>query len=188
MLVLYLIDITYKNDIMFEDKTKIHYINIKERYKAMSEIFYNKNNIKEILEMVRSLDPTSKNAILEIYKLKTQTIADDSKVRLEIACKFPNEYHGFEIFDAILEETEDTELMRRLFEANKEEYGHFIASSVFDQEFLKELYNSNVEFVNLAVADNENTGKDLLETIIAETTDEKVKNLAVENLKRISST
>lgn len=154
----------------------------------MSETFFKEKSPQELLEEVRNLDTGSKGAHSQIYYMRTHNLDENSKVKLEIACKFPNEYRGFEILDAILEEVEDVDLMRRLFNANKEEYGYFIAVSVKDEKFIEELYYSKVEDLPLAVADNESTNIDFLRKIISETDDEKVRETAMQTLKRISLT
>ena len=143
------------------------------------------NNKQELIEIIRAVVPGIFEARSIICYLESNPIFD-SELKLEVASKVVERYRSFEIVDDIIECASNIELMKRLYNADVDKFGAFVAVNIIDQDELERMYMNGTIEVKRAVASNTNTRVEFLGKIIQEATDEQTKKYAEDTLKEIS--
>lgn len=154
--------------------------------KVYHAVQYSKDK-NELLEIIRAMIPGARETRNIVGNLEGNPIYD-AELHLEVLCKIPDRYYPYEYVDWIIECADNTELMKRLYNADVNKFGAFVAVNIADQDEIERMYMSGTDVVKRAVACNPNTRKEFLEKIILVTTDDQTNKFAEETLKEISST
>lgn len=153
-------------------------MNINELY-AIALLSRDKN---ELIGIIRSMTPGTRETSNIVYRLEKNEIFD-STLRLEVACKMPDRYRSFEIVDDIIACAANTELMKRLYEADINDYGAFVAVQITEPYEIEKMYNSGIYEIQCAAASNFHASPEFLKKIIAQSDNEYIKELAYEVLQ-----
>lgn len=156
-------------------------MNINELY-AIALLSRDKN---ELIGIIRSMTPGTIEASNIIYRLERNKIFD-STLRLEVACKMPERYRSFEIVDDIIACAANTELMKRLYDADINHYGAFVAVQITEPHEIEKMYNSGIYEIQCAAASNFHASPEFLKKIIDQSDNEYIKDLACEVLQVLS--
>lgn len=155
---------------------------------TLNDVYLTVTNSKdkgELLDIIRSMIPGTMETAIIVAHLEQNPIYD-SELKLEALCKMPNRYHSFDFIEDIINCAKNTDLMKKLYNTDVNKFGPFVAANITDQDEIERMYMNGAIEVKRAVACNISTRMEFLEKIIQETTDERVKVFANENLKEIS--
>jgi len=140
---------------------------------------------QELLAIIRAMVPGTMETAIIVPHLEKNPIYD-SEIKLEVLCKVPNRYHSFQIVEDIINCAKNTDLMKRLYNTDKNKFGPFVAVNINEQNEIESMYMTGTAEVKRAAVCNVNARQDFLERVIQETSDEQEKAFAEECLKEIS--
>ena len=141
----------------------------------------------ELLEIIRTIVPGTMEAWCLVRGLERNP-AYDARLHLEVLCVEHNAYKSYEFVDYIIECAEDTELMKRLYDADVDKFGVFVAVNITEEQEIVKMYESGPYEVKRGALSNTNASKEFLMKVIEEVEDVSLQQLALCTLKEISST
>ena len=152
--------------------------NMNEVYRVAS----NSNAKQELISIIRAIVPEAIETYSIVCHLQRNPIFD-STLRLEVACKLPGWYHSFEIVDDIIACSADTDLMKRLYAADVNGCGAFVAVQIKDSCEIEKMYQSGIYEIQCAAVSNMNASLEFLERVIRETDKERIREYASETFQ-----
>lgn len=141
----------------------------------------------ELVEIIRTIVPGTLEAWCLVRGLERNP-AYDASLHLEVLCVEPNAYKSYEFVDYIIECAEDTELMKRLYDADVDKFGVFVAVNITDETEIVKMYESGPYEVKCGALSNTNASQEFLIKVSKEVEDASLQRLALYTLKEISST
>lgn len=154
--------------------------------KDVYEVARTSKNEEELIDIIRAIVPGTLEAGCILWYLERNS-AYNATLRLEVACKLTKKYRSFEIVDDIIECAANTSLMKRLYEADVNKYGAFVAVNITDPFEIEEMYNSGIYEIQCATAGNPHATMAFLEKVIRETGDARIKSKAQETLNILTA-
>lgn len=154
--------------------------------KVYYTVRYSKDK-NELLEIIRSMIPGAIETRNIVNNLESNPIYD-AKLRLEVLCKIPDRYYTYEFVDWIIDSADDTELMKRLYNADINKFGAFVATNIKDSTEIEKMYNGGKLEIQRAVVCNSFARPEFLKKVIEESSDEQIVKYAKDTLKEIGST
>lgn len=138
-------------------------------------------NEEELIAIIRDIVPGTLEAGCILWYLERNPVFN-ATLRLEVACKIPERYRSFEIVDDIIDCASNTSLMKRLYEADVNRYGAFVAVQITEPDEIERMYESGIYEIQCAAASNFHANPEFLKRVIEENNNEYIKDLAREVL------
>lgn len=154
--------------------------------KVYYTVRYSKDK-NELLEIIRAMIPGTRETVSIVSNMEGNPIYD-AELRLEVLCKVPDRYYQYEFVDWIIDCADDTELMKRLYNADVNKFGAFVAVNIKDAAEIEKMYHSGNNEIKRAVVCNSFANPEFLKKVIEESNDEQIVKFAKDTLKEIGST
>ncbi|MBQ8043805.1 MAG: hypothetical protein IJ272_06635 [Clostridia bacterium] len=148
--------------------------------KVYYTVQYSKDK-NELLEIIRAMIPGAIETRNIVNNLESNPIYD-AKLRLEVLCKIPDRYYTYEFVDWIIDSADDTELMKRLYQADVSRFGSFVAVNIKDPDEIERMYKEGSYKIQCAAVANNHSNREFLKRIIRECDDNYIKKIAQETL------
>ena len=140
---------------------------------------------KELLEIIRAMIPGTVETRNIVSNLEHNPIYD-AQLRLEVLCKVPDRYYSYEVVDYIIACADNTELLKRLYNADINRFGGFVAVNIKDAAEIEKMYHSGNIVIQRAVVCNSSARTEFLKKVIEESSDARIIEFATETLKGLA--